>query len=1052
MHKLLVEISTKQRVRVLARCLAGLMSQTSQDWDILVINDSPQYPITENPVTAMFWERISRGRESYLIDGKQISQTHNHNTALFDKRFRGYDYILRLDDDVILSSCAIESMYDYLESHQSTYAVSGLWFENENNSNSLSDRDVPSPDDWDCYDLQGRLIDGVASNWAQRVYHTNNPAVQSKGAMEVEHLYGSCMYRTAQMRRAGGWPEIFSRGVAHGEETDGTYRLFLTGGKLVILPDVTGIHLRSPGGIRANGRAMEESARALDNPKRNGRLADMPGAFDRKIDVGIYSQHGMFVGGGPHLMFDIYDALDKNPDINVYLLGERMGAESKQYIGIKEKNRDEPDRFDVVIEMGDSPDDFKSNAVAKNRVLFTFYPFGKKADLGRFCEVVTLSNFVRREIVDKWKCDSRVIYPITKMKPSKPESLEKEKTILCVGRIDQWKGTLWLAERFAESVLPAMGYTFHIVGATVGSSQQEYIRDVKEFAETTDAVFCHEDVTLDELISHYEKAEFLWAAKGFLVDADGDKREAEHFGLTSIEAMAFNCTPIVYNLGGHTETTPKELRWNTAGELIEITLGVIRDGFALKPNPIFYDADNFANMWSDVVYQANAGGLSINKQSSASVVRNQPVIGVITDSYRKKTGFATVGRPIIDSLVEHGYKVWQYAILDNKPADTGEFDFGFWPMETNDMQGERNLIRFLKTINPDVLFTLYDPGNLHKYLTFGEYSGSLSRDGARLPVVAYFPLEGYPIPETTRHLLMKIQSDKGKAFTYSQSGVNAIREQFGEDFGVGWAHHGSDHANFRPFSKRDRESIRSLVGLDGKFIVMSMGVNKRVKQYDTLIYAAAYLRSIGEDKDILFYVHTEPNNPILQGYPLRWMAEKYGVEDMFLWKPDSFQMRGGSYEGAEYESDTLELAGKIHKPSDAKQRGFLFGHYDIIARFNCADMFLDVSSVEGWNLPLTEAMKCGVPSVTIDDGLVRSEIFGDGALMLKPDFQATWHTGSILHLVSPEKVANVILDIKNDPEKREAMSKSAFACASQYKWEDCTNKIVGAINDIIGGV
>lgn len=1056
---LLVEIPTKNRPRILGRCLAALLAQSYQDWDLLIVNDNPHIPIESDPVTKEWLERHRMRRMVWTETGLGTGQVFAHNLALWKRPWRSYDLILRLDDDMLLNSLAIQQMKDVLLADEKIGGVTGLWFEHEVNSTWFSDRDVPTREEWDdSIELDGKVVEGVISNWHQRLYHDlRRPTL---GRMYVEHMYSAAMYRAEEMRRVGGWPEIYSQGVHHGEETDGSFRLNILR-RLVVIPQVTGQHLRSGGGIRSTGIDVEHRQRMQDDPLRNQRLRDMPGEYEGKIKVGLWSQHALFAGGGPRLFFELLKALQDSDYIDVWPVGEHMDLDDvEETFGVElDDFGPQPEQVDVLIEMGDDIDwlDRARKRTdlpeANSKILFTFYPFGDRSPLpDEYCHVTTLSRFVVGEIGKRWGWDASYIYPVAK----EIRHLKKKNWMLIVGRIDQWKGTLWLAEVFAE--LELEDWELHIVGATVGSSQVEYVDQVKSFADGHDSVFTHFDVSQTELEGFYGRAKILLAAKGLLADMDPDlSMEAEHYGLTPLEAMSTGCVPLVYDAGGHVETTPNGWRWNTREDLLS-KLSETADGWddivAFPDRSEFYDHDLFKEKWERLVLQANAGTLSLvpTRESDVYLVDKPLKVAVITDAPppRRYTGFGVVGGQIVPGFVDAGFDVYYYAILDDIPAKANEFPYTYWNMAPTDPQGEKNLIRFLMEVKPDVVWSLYDAGNLYKQFVFSELGLQARKpDGERIPTVIYFPVEGKPIPPTFGLTVEYAQRSGGSAWTYCESGANVFNEQFDPVKVDGFAHHGLDHADFRPYSEGDRKMLRRLVGLDDKFVVGSFGVNKRVKQFDLLIQAAVYLKKWKVD-DVIFYLHTEPDNPILQGYPLKGLAEYYGVADMFIWKPDTYHQRGGKYRGAEYTGNTLEQAKRMTTPPTAQERGFFFGHFDLVSRYNCLDLYIDCSSVEGWNLPLGEAMRCGVPALSVDDSMVRSEIYGKAAYMLEPYSRATWHNGVELQVVDPIRVAGVIHSLLEHRGMREKYSVAGLKAMEAYKWKDCRDTMVRAVKDAVG--
>lgn len=57
----------------------------------------------------------------------------------------------------------------------------------------------------------------------------------------------------------------------------------------------------------------------------------------------------------------------------------------------------------------------------------------------------------------------------------------------------------------------------------------------------------------DKLKQLYGKARFFWHAAGFEIDEKTDPEKVEHFGMTTVEAMAAGCIPVVIAKGGQKE-------------------------------------------------------------------------------------------------------------------------------------------------------------------------------------------------------------------------------------------------------------------------------------------------------------------------------------------------------------------------------------------------------------------------------------------------------------------------------------------------------------------
>jgi glycosyltransferase involved in cell wall biosynthesis len=83
-----------------------------------------------------------------------------------------------------------------------------------------------------------------------------------------------------------------------------------------------------------------------------------------------------------------------------------------------------------------------------------------------------------------------------------------------------------------------------------------------------------------ELWEFYNKAKIYWHASGYGEDLEKYPHFAEHFGISTVEAMGAGVVPIVINAGGQKEIIvdgENGLLWNTLEELQEKTRQLIHD-------------------------------------------------------------------------------------------------------------------------------------------------------------------------------------------------------------------------------------------------------------------------------------------------------------------------------------------------------------------------------------------------------------------------------------------------------------------------------------------
>jgi glycosyltransferase involved in cell wall biosynthesis len=129
------------------------------------------------------------------------------------------------------------------------------------------------------------------------------------------------------------------------------------------------------------------------------------------------------------------------------------------------------------------------------------------------------------------------------------------------------------------------GWELHLVGSlTPEMSTQEarnrhYLESCRRLAAGLPVRF-HVDAPASELKRLYETATIYWHATGYGEHAGRNPAKFEHFGITTVEAMAGGCVPVVIGKGAQPEIVEhgeSGCLWTTAAEWRRHTLAVARD-------------------------------------------------------------------------------------------------------------------------------------------------------------------------------------------------------------------------------------------------------------------------------------------------------------------------------------------------------------------------------------------------------------------------------------------------------------------------------------------
>ena len=235
-----------------------------------------------------------------------------------------------------------------------------------------------------------------------------------------------------------------------------------------------------------------------------------------------------------------------------------------------------------VLSDGSVPVSFAAKNILHFQVPFNFptADFKTKLKLKRYQHVICNSYFTKQFIDKSFGVDSKVIYPPVDIKSIKPG--QKENIILSVGRFspDQLhpKKQEILIEVFREVYKKLSSWRLILVGQ-VRKEDKKYLRNLKRMARGH-AIKILENYPVDKLRKLYSSASIYWHATGFGDDEIKNPEKMEHFGISTVEAQAAGCVPIVISKGGQKEIVDEGkngLLWNTKSELLESTTDIINN-------------------------------------------------------------------------------------------------------------------------------------------------------------------------------------------------------------------------------------------------------------------------------------------------------------------------------------------------------------------------------------------------------------------------------------------------------------------------------------------
>ncbi|MEX2289324.1 MAG: glycosyltransferase [Mycobacteriales bacterium] len=204
--------------------------------------------------------------------------------------------------------------------------------------------------------------------------------------------------------------------------------------------------------------------------------------------------------------------------------------------------------------------------------------------LSSYDTVMANSEFTRGWISQLWHTDADVLFPPIQVQRLHPQPV-REKAVVTVGRF--FAPGLGHAKRQQEMVsffaaahragrLP--GWRMYVVGG-MEDSQRGYVDAVRAAGSgaPVEVITNAPRSTVEQLLS---TSSVFWSATGFGSDENQTPWASEHFGMTTVEAMAGGCVPVVIDMAGQKEIVREGVdgyRWSTPGQLLDRTAQVAGD-------------------------------------------------------------------------------------------------------------------------------------------------------------------------------------------------------------------------------------------------------------------------------------------------------------------------------------------------------------------------------------------------------------------------------------------------------------------------------------------
>ena len=324
--------------------------------------------------------------------------------------------------------------------------------------------------------------------------------------------------------------------------------------------------------------------------------------------IGIFDPYLDDLGGGEKYMISIASCLSKKNDVVVFWdnsedlknvserfsldisrvkLAKNIFSSRYSFFGRLIKSS----KFDIIVVLSDGSIPL---VLSKKLFIHLQQPFPNlKMSLNLILKKLRVSSFFcnslfTKSFIDKeFNISSSVVYPPV---DSNLKKGNKENIILHVGRFRaqnvgyDYKKQEVMVDIFKKMVDDGLKNWKLIIAVGLKSEDEERFRRLQEKTKRYPIEFMV-NLNNGDLHKIYSIAKIYWHASGYGEDLDKKPELAEHFGISTVEAMGAGVVPVVINLGGQREIVEDGKNgylWNTKQELIKKTIELTKDNLKLK--------------------------------------------------------------------------------------------------------------------------------------------------------------------------------------------------------------------------------------------------------------------------------------------------------------------------------------------------------------------------------------------------------------------------------------------------------------------------------------
>jgi GT2 family glycosyltransferase/glycosyltransferase involved in cell wall biosynthesis len=385
-----------------------------------------------------------------------------------------------------------------------------------------------------------------------------------------------------------------------------------------------------------------------------------------EIKAGVYIRHLDNIGGGGVHGCQLIEFLSENYEVDVFtnhvvnmaLLREKLGFEFNKKVKFKLYEKGIENNYYIFLNISHW-DIIRTNS--PKRFALVFFPQFEYPRNG--FHLLANSEYTAKEIKKKWKIKDygnvSVLYPPVSSKDILKETkgIEKENIIVHCSRFNKPmvecdKGHRELITAFKELNREnrVADWNFQMVGQV---QDESYFQDLMARGASGGVKF-NVSMNRKDLINLYGRSKIYWHMTG--ISMPNSSGAQEHFGMTTVEAMAAGCVPVVYGTGGQPEIIDDGKNGfliKNIDEMVEKTLFLIGNKREME------------RMSKEAIKKAQKFDKSVIKQIFLRLMSNINKVSVVMVCHNQ----AHLTEKALKSFIEHTPGGYELIIVNNASTD-----------------------------------------------------------------------------------------------------------------------------------------------------------------------------------------------------------------------------------------------------------------------------------------------------------------------------------------------------------------------------------------------